>query len=78
MEDDALRLHLLDAPVDVALLQLEIGNAVTQQAAGLGVLLVDMHVMAGAGELLGAGEARRARADDGDPLAGLARRPARA
>ena len=32
-----------------------------------------MHVVAGAGELLRAGEARRARADDGDLLAGLVR-----
>ena len=41
MKDDALGLHLLDAAVDVALLHLEVGNAVAQQAAGLGVLLVD-------------------------------------
>ena len=44
-----------------ALLELEVGNAVTQQAAGLGVLLVDVDFVAGARELLGAGEARRAR-----------------
>ena len=71
MERDALRLHLLDAALDVALLHLEVGNAVAQQAAGMGVLLVDMHLVAGARELLRAGEARRPRADHGDALAGL-------
>ena len=76
MEHDALGLHLLDAALDVALFELEVGDAVAQQAAGLGVLLVDMHFMAGARELLRAGEARRAGADDGDALAGLVPRPA--
>ena len=56
----------------MALLHLEVGNAIAQQAAGLGVLLVDMHLMAGARELLRAGEARRTRADDGDRLPVLA------
>ena len=41
MEDDALGLHLRDAPVDVELLHLEVGDAVAEQAAGRGVLLVD-------------------------------------
>ena len=72
MEDDALRLHLLHAPGDDVLLQLEVGDAVGEQAAGLGALLVDVHLVAGARQLLGGGEARRARADDGDLLAGLA------
>ena len=71
MERDALRLHLFDAALDVALLHLEVGNAVAQQAAGMRVLLVDMHLMAGARELLRAGEARRPGADHGDALAGL-------
>ena len=70
MEDDAFGFHLRDAAVDVVLLHLEVGNAVAKQAAGLGDLFVDMHVMAGAGELLRAGEARRSRADDRDLLAG--------
>ena len=47
--------------VDDALLHLEVGDAVAQQAAGLGALLVDVHVMAGARELLGGGEPGRAR-----------------
>ena len=63
----AFRFHLRDAAVDVLLLHLEVGNAVTQQPAGLGVLLVDMHVMAGAGELLGAGKPGGPGADDRDP-----------
>ena len=42
-----------DAPVDVALLHLEVGNAVAQQAAGVGVLLVDVDVMAGAARAAG-------------------------
>ena len=66
VEDDAFGLHLLDAAVDVALLQLEIGNAIAQQAARLGVLLIDVNVVAGARELLGASETRRTRTDDGD------------
>ncbi len=37
-------------------------------------LLVDMHVVSGAGELLRAGKARRTRADHGNRLAGLDRR----
>ena len=70
MEDDALGLHLLHAPVDVVLLHLEVGDAVAQQAAGLGLALEDMHVVADAGELLGGGKAGRAGADDRDALAG--------
>ena len=66
MEGDAFRFHLLDAPVDDPLLHLEVGDAVAQQAAGLGVLLVDVHIMTGARELLGGGETGRAGADDGD------------
>ena len=66
VEDHALGLHLRHAPVDVMLLHLEVGNAVAQQAAGLGVLLVDVHVVAGARELLRAGKAGRPRADDRD------------
>ena len=72
MEGHALGFHLRDAAVDEVLLHLEVGNAVAQQAAGLGDLLVDMDVVAGARELLRAGQAGRARADDGDLLAGLA------
>ena len=75
---DALGLHLLDAAVDQMLLHLEVGDAIAQQAAGLGVLFVDMHLVADARELLRAGKAGRAGADDRDVLAGLARSAARA
>ena len=71
VEGHALGPHLLDAPLDDVFLHLEVGDAVAEQAAGLGVLLVDMHVVAGAGELLGRGEAGGPGADDGDALAGL-------
>ncbi len=53
MEGDALALHLLDAAVDEVLLHLEIGNAVAQQAARLGLALIKMHLMVSAAELLG-------------------------
>ena len=71
MEGDAFGLHLLDAALDDVFLHLEVGDAVAQQAAGLGVLLVDMHVVAGARELLRGGEAGGTRADDRHALAGL-------
>jgi hypothetical protein len=71
VEHDAFGLHLLDAAFDVPLFHLEVGNAIAKQAAGLRVLLVDMHVVAGARELLRAGEAGGPRADHGDALAGL-------
>ena len=61
MEGDALGLHLLDPALDDIFFHLEIGDAVAEQAAGIGVLLIDMHVVAGAGELLRGREARRDR-----------------
>ena len=60
-ELDALGLHLLDAAVDQVLFHLEVGDAVAQQAADAVALLEQRHGVAGAGELLGAGEARRGR-----------------
>src|SRR5262249_42003532 len=70
MERHAFGFHLRDAAEDDALLHLEVGNAVGQEPAGLGELLVDVDVVAGAAELLRAGEAGRAGAHDRDPLAG--------
>ena len=69
----ALGAHLLDATIDVRLLHLEVGDAVTQQTADAAVLLEHRHVMAGARELLGCGQAGGTRADDGHLLAGLRR-----
>ena len=66
----ALGPHLLEAAVEVALLHLELGDAVAQQAADAVGPLEHDDVVAGAGELLGGGQAGGARADDGDPLAG--------
>src|SRR5262249_40787657 len=59
VESDAFALHLLDAAVDVDLLHLEVGNAVTKQPARLRPALVEMHVMAGPRQLLRAGETCR-------------------
>src|ERR1700722_8420475 len=74
MKGDALGFHLRDAAVDDVLFHLEVGNAVAQQAAGLGPALEQMHVVADARELLRAGQARRARADHRDLLAGFSGR----
>ncbi len=65
----ALGPHLRHAPVDQVFLHLEVGDAVAHQAANTGVLFVQHHAVAGAGQLLGAGHAGRAGADHGDGLA---------
>src|SRR5260370_1014649 len=65
MEGQAFRLHLRDAARDDVLLHLEIGDPVSQQSASLGELLEHMHVVAGACQLLRAGQSARTRADDG-------------
>ena len=57
MKGDAFGLHLLDPAVDVALLQLEVRDAIAQEPARLALLLVDVNVMAGPRKLLGASEA---------------------
>ena len=74
MERDAFAFHLRDAAVDVHLLHLEIGNAITQKAAGLGPAFIDMHLVAGARQLLRSGKASRPRTDHRYLLAGLVRR----
>src|SRR5947199_308159 len=66
LETHAALLHELEPAVDEALLHLELGNAVAQEAADPVVTLEDGHEMAGAVELLGGGESGRARADDRD------------
>ncbi len=70
LESHAVLSHELQPAVDDALLHLELGNAVAQEAADPVVALEDGHQVAGAVELLGGGEARRAGADDRNPLAG--------
>ena len=69
-EDDAFRLHLFEAAVDEALLHLELGDAVAEEAADAVVALEDGDVVAGAAELLGGGEASGPGADDGDAALG--------
>ena len=69
-EAGALRAHLLDTPVDVPLLHLELGDAVAEEAADAVRALVDRDRVARPRELLRGGQARRARADDRDRLAG--------
>ena len=63
------RVHLRDALIEVALLHLELGDAVAQQAADAIGALVDDHRVAGARELLRGREPGRTGADDGDALA---------
>ncbi len=71
MEGHAFGLDLLHAAVDEVLFHLEVGNAIAQQSARLGVLFKHVHVMARAGELLGTGKAGGAGADHRNFLAGL-------
>jgi hypothetical protein len=68
---DALGLHLLDAAIDMRLLELEVGNAVAQQATDTIVLFKDDHRMPDARQLLRSRQAGRAGADDGHFPAGL-------
>jgi hypothetical protein len=55
----------------MALFQLEVRDAATQQAADVAVLLEHGHIVAGARQLLGGGQAGGAGTDDRDLLAGL-------
>ena len=66
--------HLVEALVEMALLHLELGDAVAEQPADPIGPLVDDHLVAGARELLRGGQTGRARADDRDALAGADRR----
>src|SRR5579863_266264 len=70
---DAFRLHLLDAPFDLPFFELEIRDAITQQAADTIGALVERHRVARPHELLRTRHPGRSRADYGDLLAGLAR-----
>ncbi len=60
-EGDPLGLHLLEPAVEEALLHLEVGDAVAEQAADAVGPLEDGDGVAGARQLLGAGQARRGR-----------------
>ena len=54
----------------MALLELELGDAVAQQPADAVGALEDRDLVPGAVQLIGGGEAGRTRADDRDRLAG--------
>jgi hypothetical protein len=70
-ELDALGDQLLEPPLDHPLLDLEVRDAETDQAAAGLVALVDGDRVAGAAQLLGGGEPGRAGADHRDGAAGL-------
>ena len=60
-EPGALGAHLVQPPVEDGLLHLELGDAVAEQPADAVGPLVDGDVVPGPGELLGGGQAGRAR-----------------
>ena len=64
-EGDALGRHEVEAAVEDVLPELEVGDAVAQQAADAVGALEDGHAVAGPVELVGGGQAGRAGADDG-------------
>ena len=61
------------APLDHVLLQLEVRDAVDQQAADPVVAVVDVDLVAASAQLLGGREPGRAGADDADRFGALAR-----
>jgi len=73
-ETRALGRHLLHTTVDVNLLHLKVGHAVSHQAAESVVLLVHRDRVASAGELLRCRQTRGSGAHNGDRPPGLARR----
>src|SRR5699024_4505198 len=70
-EPGALGAHLLQPALEVALLELELGDPVAQQPAEAVVALEHHHGVPGTGQLLGGGQPRRSGADHGDGAAGL-------
>src|SRR6266853_534117 len=77
MEGDAAQRQQLMAARNHLLLELEIGDAIDEEAADAVVAVVDMHLIALAPQLLGGGKAGRAGADDADGPIELAPRPRR-
>ncbi len=74
-ELDALRVHDREPAIENALLHLEFRDAVAKQAADAIGTLEDRDPVPGLVQLIGCGEPRRPRADDGDALS--AARPGR-
>ena len=77
LELDAFVGHELDPPVHDPLFELEVGDAVAEDAAGPVALVVDHHAVAELVEDVGHRESGRAGADDRHPLAAADRRGAR-
>ena len=73
-ETGSFALHLPHTAVDRRLVHLERGDAVAQQAAEPIVAFEHRDGVTGTGELLGRGQSRRPRADDGHRVTGSARR----
>jgi len=69
LEDHAFSAHLLDAAVDDMFFELEIRDAVAEQAADAVILFKNRDGVAGAAQLLCGSKARGAAADDGNTLA---------
>ena len=69
-EAGAFGAHLGEPLVEHRLLQLVLRDAVPHQSPDAVVAFVHRHVVPGAGQLLGRGQPRRSRPDDGHPLAG--------
>ena len=67
----AFRLHLRHAQIDVVLFHLEVGNAVTQQAANTIAFFKHDDLVSGAAQLLCAGQPCGTGSDDGDAFAGF-------
>ena len=72
-EDDAAVFEPPGEVFDNFFVELEVGDAVYQQAAGAGPHVKDGWCVAELGEFFGDGQARRAAADDGDLEAGFLR-----
>ena len=73
LEDDALGFHQAEPAIEDRLLHLELGDAVAQQPADAIGALEHRDAVAGLVQLIGHGQAGRARADHRDRLAGARR-----
>ena len=65
-KSDAFSGHQVDAALNNGFSQLEFGNSQNEQSADVAGALYDCHPVSGAVQLLGGGQARRARADYGN------------
>ena len=70
-EFDTFGLHLCHAAIDKLFLHLEIGNTDTEKTADPLTFFKDHDLVAGTSQLLSTCEARRSRADNGNPFIGV-------